>query len=111
MMPEPTNLETLSYDELLALKCSRFEDAQRIEALTQIAEVARVLGRRLSATYGPKFSWEQGQVRVYVDDYGHHMQVHVGDREVCSTHGWRSTSSLTRGSMRCWPSHQKRRRD
>jgi len=55
-----------------------------------IAKIARELGHRESATYGPKFTWITPKgLMVFVDDYGHYTTVHENDkggRLLASTH-------------------------
>lgn len=81
------NLQSLSLDELKALKAQWYQEADNHGILRGLAEVARTLGKKLPERYGPKFRWEGGdEVEIYVDDYGHYMTVHHKGRLVCSTH-------------------------
>jgi len=36
--------------------------------------------------YGPKFEFVDGDYKVYKDDYGNYVTMHMIDRLVCSTH-------------------------
>ncbi len=84
--------------ELRAVKARLYQQGQQSGAIAQCALVARWLGRCFStvttsgASCGPKYRWESpdGQVSIFVDDYGKYLEVHVGEgdtrRRVCSTH-------------------------
>ncbi len=90
--------QTMNNKEIAAQIEANYQAAVSSGVLGSIADVARELGHDPASydeqgnrtgyvsTYGPKRVWLSGDVRVYVDDYGHYMTVHAGGREVCSTH-------------------------
>lgn len=76
---------------LQALKKAQYKMACEQGIIWDIATVARQLGSDpagpgRTSTYGPKYRWTEGDVTIYVDDYGHYMTVHAAGEEVCSTH-------------------------
>jgi hypothetical protein len=64
----------------------RFKEACEAGLFAKFETVAREMGRDLNATYGPKYLWERGPVRLYVDKYGQYLTVTVHGTLVCSTH-------------------------
>lgn len=53
---------------------------------TKLATIARELGESLSHRYGPKYRFTDGDLEIYVDDYGHFMTVKRGSEQLASTH-------------------------
>lgn len=74
---------------LQKLKQDWYEEAKKSGKFVKLADIARVLGTRISHNYGPKWEFIDGDTRIYVDDYGNYMTVTVGKRLVCSTHNER----------------------
>ena len=80
------DIKQMTKKELLELKCQRYKRAVDNGTIEKLYLIARELGKELSATYGPKYSWNKDQIDIYVDDYGHYMTVNINDKLVCSTH-------------------------
>jgi len=68
------------------MKKKYYDDATSSGILGRIATVCRQLGSDLSQRYGPKYEYINGNIRIYVDDYGNYMTVQVDGKDVCSTH-------------------------
>ncbi len=79
-------LESLSEDQLRALKKQWYVRACNEGVISTCREIARQLGGDINHNYGPKYTWAQDGVDVYVDDYGKYMTVSYKGRRVCSTH-------------------------
>lgn len=73
-------------DELKSIKKKWYDDAASSGILGRIAKVCRELGLNLNSRYGPKYEYINGNIRVFVDDYGNYMDVHAEGKNVCSTH-------------------------
>lgn len=73
-------------EELKELKRKWYSHAERKGYLLTIGSVGRYLGKNLNATYGPKYEYIKDGVKVYIDDYGGYLTVHVDGKLVCSTH-------------------------
>ena len=85
------NLENMTIEQLKALKQERYNEAREEGTLRAIASICRELGEDPAgpgyvSRYGPKRVWKQGDITVYVDDYGAYMTVSVEGKKVCSTH-------------------------
>lgn len=88
----------LTADEMKAEIAARYAKAVADGVFDKLSTVAREFGwdpasrdeqgRRTGycSTYGPKYIWKKDDISVYVDDYGHYMNVFVNKREVASTH-------------------------
>lgn len=92
-------METLlTNEQLRELIKQRYQEAEDSGLLSRIADVARELGHDPASsdaqgnrtgyrsTYGPKYIWHDGDVEVFVDDYGRYMTVRYRDQRVLSTH-------------------------
>jgi hypothetical protein len=77
------DLQNMTLDELRALKESWIKRAKESGVLPKIADVARFLGERQNASYGPKYRWEHGEIVIYVDDYGKYFTVTSSGTQVC----------------------------
>lgn len=89
-------LDTMSSDQLKALQREYYEASGRVRQMCAV--VARELGTRLSAAYGPKYVYspddpdhgkfhgQRAGLSIYVDDYGGYMTVTIDGKRVCSTH-------------------------
>lgn len=83
---EKSNLTTLSLEELKALKKRWWQYGVDSGAIAACGLIARFLGKKLDAKYGPKYRFEAGQLSIYLDDYGHYMTVMHAGRAVVGTH-------------------------
>jgi len=79
-------IEQMTKEELLKLKNQRYKTAIDNGTISKLYLIARELGKELSTTYGPKYSWDKDQINIYVDDYGSYMNVTLDHKLVCSTH-------------------------
>jgi hypothetical protein len=64
----------------------RFKEASDAGLFGKFEVVAREMGQNMHATYGPKYLWERGPIRLYVDNYGKYLTVTVHGTLACSTH-------------------------
>ena len=80
------DIKQMTKEELLKLKYQRYKNATEDGTIDKLYLIAEELGEKLSATYGPKYSWDNDQINIYVDNYGHYMTVNIDDKLVCSTH-------------------------
>lgn len=91
-------LDQLTEDEIKAIIKQRYRKATEDGTFGKLEMIARELGvdpasidkdgnpTGYVSTYGPKRVWSLGNIRIYIDDYGHYMTVHVGEKQVVSTH-------------------------
>jgi len=77
--------EGMSLEELKELKRTQYEEARKSGVFLRLATVGRELGREVGRP-GPKYLWEDSSVRVFVDDYGRYVTVHVNEKLVASSH-------------------------
>jgi len=76
-------------EDLLKLKKDWYDEAQKAGKFAKLCTIAREIGVSIRHNYGPKYEFVDGDVRIYVDDYGNYMTITVGKRLVCSTHNER----------------------
>lgn len=81
------NLQDMTSTELAALKGKWYIEAS--EKISQLYSIARHLGTRVPHNYGPKYSFEKDALKIYVDDYGGYMTVHLNGKLIVSTHNER----------------------
>jgi hypothetical protein len=84
--PAPPAGRPLTADELAALKRDWFREAAAAGDLALVARLGRELGAPVPTRHPPKWHWTRGPLSVYVDGFGHYLDVHHGERKVCSTH-------------------------
>lgn len=65
---------------------AQYDVACSFGTFAKLATIARELGESLSERYGPKYRFTEGELKIYVDDYGNYMTVHRGNEEIASTH-------------------------
>jgi len=80
------NLTEMSVKELEEHKQQLYTDNTNNGNINKLVTIARVLGANLHAKYGPKYSYREGNIEIYVDDYGHYSTVRIGDKLKVSTH-------------------------
>ena len=78
--------QDLTNEEMQKLIKERYQDAKNSGLFGDIAMVARECGKYLNVRYGPKYKFIDGDIAVYVDDFGGYMTTHVGDKKMLSTH-------------------------
>lgn len=102
------NTDQMTIEELRALKEQNYKNAEQDGTLLFLGNVARHLGEYQSCSYGPKYKWENDNIVIFVDDYGHFMTVSVDGEEVVSTHpckrfirggGWFDEINAFRGEV------------
>ena len=79
----------MEWKDLEQLKNELFENARKEGKSRKLSEIARHLGENIRHNWGPKYGFTDGDIRIYVDDYGNYMTVNDGKRLVCSTHNER----------------------
>jgi hypothetical protein len=84
--PAPPAGHPLTADELAALKRDWFREAMEAGDLALVGRLGRELGAPVPTRHPPKWHWTRGPLSVYVDGFGHYLDVHHGERKVCSTH-------------------------
>jgi len=77
-------LENMSLSEIQTYKKNLY--AANKDNISRFKTIARTLGKNLHANYGPKYEFKQDNIRIYLDDYGHYLTIHDGDKLVVSTH-------------------------
>lgn len=92
------NTEDMTNEELKQLRQERYHAACQNGTFAKLGLIARQLGHDPASrdadgnpipyrsSHGPKYVWRRNNIKIYVDDYGHYMTVHMGDREMASTH-------------------------
>lgn len=82
------NTEEMTIEQLRALKEHNYKTAIHDGTFEFLANLARHFGVYQSCSYGPKYKWENddGNIVIFVDDYGHYMTVTVNGEKVASTH-------------------------
>lgn len=83
---DPGDLRGMSVEFLKGLRGRWYSEAINQNVLGTIQRVTRALGRPLHERYGPKYEYVDGDLAVYLDDYGGYMSVTVAGRAVCHTH-------------------------
>lgn len=76
-------------EELKQLKKQWYDEASSNGNLSKLKQIARHLGTPIRHNYGPKYEFVDGDMEVYVDDYGNYATMKMIDRLVCSTHNER----------------------
>lgn len=76
-------------EELKVLKKQWYDEAYNNGNLSKLRQIGRYLGTQLRHNYGPKFEFVDGDLKLYVDDYGNYTTLKMIDRLVCSTHNER----------------------
>jgi hypothetical protein len=84
--PAPPAGHPLTAEELAALKARWFAQGRDSGDLALVGRLGRELGRPVPTRHPPKWHWTRGPLSVYVDGYGGYLDVHYGERKVCSTH-------------------------
>jgi hypothetical protein len=84
--PTPPAGRPLTADELAALKRDWFCQAEASGDLALVGRLGRELGAPVPTRHPPKWHWTRGPLSVYVDGFGGYLDVHHGERKVCSTH-------------------------
>ena len=84
--PAPPPGQTLTAEALAALKRAWFREATEAGDIALAGRLGRELGRPVPTRHPPKWHWTRGPLSVYVDGYGGYLDVHYGERKVCSTH-------------------------
>ncbi len=79
----------MTVEDLQQLKRDWYEAAKKEGKFAKLSAIARVLGTPIRHNYEPKWEFIDGDIRIYVDDYGNYMTVMDGKRLVCSTHNER----------------------
>jgi len=79
----------MTVEQLRVLKETNYQKAVESGPFTFLANIARRFGVKLSHMYGPKYLWKSDNISIYVDDYGHFMNVRWGDKFIASTHNER----------------------
>jgi hypothetical protein len=87
-------IKEMTIEELKLLKIDWYRAAVENGSIAMCNLVARTFGRDpisienpgFSSTYGPKYLWRNGDIEIYVDDYGKYMTVKIDGKLVCSTH-------------------------
>lgn len=82
-------LKDMTSTELATYKASLYILNTDNGNIKKLAQICRLLGSRLNHSYGPKFRFTEGNIEIYVDDYGGYMTVHVGGKLRVSTHNER----------------------
>jgi len=72
--------------ELQKLKSDWYEEAKINGNLSNLHTICKYLGERISHNYGPKYQFSDGDLKLYVDDYGNYLTLRKDDKLVCSTH-------------------------
>ena len=84
--PAPPPGRSLTAEELAALKRAWFREAEAAGDVALAGRLGRELGRPVPTRHPPKWHWTRGPLSVYVDGSGGYLDVHYGERKVCSTH-------------------------
>jgi hypothetical protein len=79
-------LEQLTQKQLSDLKRDWYKRASDEHIIFNCHTIGRQLGERVDAKYGNKYRWVNGDIKIYVDDYGQYMTVGFKGKCVCSTH-------------------------
>jgi hypothetical protein len=87
MIVDGIDLETLSLEELRALRTRWYVEAQRDGTLWSIDRVIRTLGTRRPKKHGETITWQSGEIVASLDTWTGTIGVRVGERTVCSTGG------------------------
>lgn len=89
-MTNETDTLRTAVESLIVSQRSIFEQAVKSGVVRAITDIARTLGNRLNANYGPKYQLEcKDRIVVYVDDYGHYATVKQNGHLIMSTHNER----------------------
>ena len=80
------SLSEMSAAELKEQKINWYTEATTNCNINNLYLIARSMGQRLSHNYGPKYEYRDGDLVIYVDDYGGFMTVHKGGKLIVSTH-------------------------
>lgn len=75
-METKEDLDKMTLDELYALRAERRKAAKENQVFFKLSEIARVFGEKVPHNYGPKYSYINKDIEIYVDDYGNYMTVH-----------------------------------
>jgi len=80
------DLNEMTVTELLEYKQKLYKDNTDNGNILKLKMIARVLGDLVPHNYGPKYLYKNGDIEIYVDDYGGYGTVHVGGKLKVSTH-------------------------
>ena len=80
------HLTEMTAEELQKQKAAWYREAHESGKIDAICMVGRELGESLSCRYGPKYSYKNGDIEIYIDDYGHYSTVTYKGKQVVSTH-------------------------
>jgi hypothetical protein len=79
-------LNEMTSKELEDLKKKLYKENTDNGNIEKLYTIARMLGDHVSHNWGPKYLYKNGEIEIYVDDYGHYMTVCVGGKLTVSTH-------------------------
>lgn len=80
------DLKDMTLEELRAQKKAWYDGNTKNGNIALLGAIARNLGSKLNHSYGPKYKYTEGNIEIYVDDYGGYMTVNVGGKLKVSTH-------------------------
>ena len=82
-------IQEMTSKELETLKREFYVAATNDGRIDNLYLIARYLGERVSHNYGPKYRYIQGELEIYVDDYGNYMTAKLNSKLIVSTHNER----------------------
>ncbi len=80
------DLSKMSLKELEEHKAHLYNDNTKNGNINKLHVIARMLGERAHHNYGPKYRYKDGDIEIYVDDYGAYMTTRVSGKLKVSTH-------------------------
>jgi len=86
MVTDVKDPQSMTTEELKELKREWYRQAKEDGSLARCYKVCTILGEWLNARYGPKYQYIDGDLDLYVDDYGNYFTAEWKGKRVMSTH-------------------------
>lgn len=80
------DLSKMTSKELEEYKTQLYNDNTQNGNIRKLYMIARMLGEPVRHNYGPKYLYKEGDIEIYVDDYGGYMTTNVNNKLKVSTH-------------------------